>query len=172
MRKRVKYTNTQPNTFLSTHAPHSLAPTQSRILSDPQLHQQRTKSRLKRVKSCCVLFKISFFYRVTIGQVRLRVIFLHISRTQTHTQTSTFTKHSHVEERIEAEHKRETTDGSHLASLTQTNTDTQYEDFRFLEFFVNSIRLGSNPLQFLQFLHQYFKGKKKKQKPTDKKTKR
>lgn len=77
-----------------------------------------------------------------------------------------------MEERIEAEHKRETTDGSHLASLTQANTDTQYEDFRFLEFFVNSIRLGSNPLQFLQFLHQYFKGKKKKQKPTDKKTKR
>lgn len=65
-----------------------------------------------------------------------------------------------MEERIEAEQKRETTDRSHLASLTQTNTDTQYEGFRFLEFFVNSIRLGSNPLQFLQFLHQYFKGKK------------
>lgn len=81
MRKRVKYTHT----FLSTHAPHSLTPTQSRILSDPQLHQQRTKSRLKRVKSCCVLFKISFlFYRVTIGKVRLRVIFLHISHTHTH----------------------------------------------------------------------------------------
>lgn len=77
--------HTHKYTFLSTHAPHSLTPTQSRILSDPQLHQQRTKSRLKRVKSCCVLFKISFFYRVTIGQVRLRVIFLHISRTQTHT---------------------------------------------------------------------------------------
>lgn len=56
------HTHTQPNTFLSTHAPHSLTPTQSRILSDPQLHQQRTKSRLKRVKSCCVLFKISFCF--------------------------------------------------------------------------------------------------------------
>lgn len=150
---------------MTTRAP--LTPTQSRILSDPQLHQQRTKSRLKRVKSCCVLFKISFFYRVTIGKVRLRVIILHISRTHTNLYV-----YKHVEERIEAENNREKTDGSHLASLTQANTDTQYKGFRFLAFFVISIRLGSNPLQFLQFLHQYFKGKKKKQKPTDKKTKR
>lgn len=97
------------------------------------------------------------FYRLTIGQVRLRVIFLHISRTHINVY-----KTLHVEERIKAENKRETTDGSHLASLTQTNTDTQYRDFCFLEFFVISIRLGSNPLQFLQFLHQYFKGKKAK----------
>lgn len=76
--------HTTTHTFLTTRA-HSLTPTQSRILSDPQLHQQRTKSRLKRVKSCSsVLFKISFYCRVTIGQVRLRVIFLHISRTHTH----------------------------------------------------------------------------------------
>lgn len=49
-------------THFCLHTPHSLTPTQSRILSDPQLHQQRTKSRLKRVKSCCVLFKISFCF--------------------------------------------------------------------------------------------------------------
>lgn len=41
--------------------------------------------------------------------------------------------------------------------FTHTNTDTQYKGFRFFLIF----RLGSNPLQFLQFLHQYFKGKKK-----------
>lgn len=49
------------------------------------------------------------------------------------------------------------TGGSHLSSLTPTQTlNTKVFVFFFLIF-----RLGSNPLQFLQFLHQYFKGKKK-----------
>lgn len=111
-------THTSTHTFLTTRVPLTL--TQSRILSDPQLHQQRTKSRLKRVKSCSILFKISFLSGNNWTSSPSSHFF-YIFRA--HTQTFTVAKHSHIEERIRSlKREREMTGGSNLSSLIPTQT--------------------------------------------------
>lgn len=139
MRKRVKYTDTQPHFW--KHAPHSLTPTQSRILSDPQLHQQRTKSRLKRVKSCSsVLFKISFFFLSSNNWTSSSSshIFTYFAHTHIHHKPLRLQNTHMLKSGFEM---REGNDRWLSSVFTHTNTDTQYKGFRF--FFNFSFRFQS-----------------------------
>lgn len=153
--------HTQPHTHFWQHAPHPLTPTQSRILSDPQLHQQRTKSRLKRVKSCsCVLFKISFFLSsnnwTSSSSSHIFTYFAHTHHKPLRLQNTHMWKSG-----FEAWNERAKWQ---VTLICLHSHQHRHSIQRFSFFFI--FRLGSNPLQFLQFLHQYFKGKKSKNQPT------